>query len=70
MSPDKEAFTRRLIEIVTLLGYPERGRRAAAGGARRRLGRLPVVRDGRLIAGIKTLRKLLFLPQRKKSSLL
>lgn len=28
MSPDKEAFTRRLIEIVTLLGYPERGRQS------------------------------------------
>ena len=28
MSPDKEAFTKRLIEVVTLLGYPERGRQS------------------------------------------
>lgn len=28
MSPDKAAFTQRLIEVVTLLGYPERGRQS------------------------------------------
>ena len=28
MSPEKEAFTKRLIEVVTLLGYPERGRQS------------------------------------------